>query len=210
MKSLCIDLTDPAWWSVILSAISTIAVIAIAYVQIKLQKRQTEAQEFGIYKKLFALLSCANVEIETFLSVLDTNLCKSSYEEAMGCLKDNKARIDKLLTDFKESYVDFELKISKKNFNNEGYMRILSLMSLILRLTIESLENGKAHLQIEAQTVDFDDEDNAYAQLIGAHFNNVDIHTTQMKCLKRFVKVKKSVRCDEKFMNKIRRKCKID
>ena len=87
---------------------------------------------------------------------------------------------------------------------------ILSLMSLILRLTIESLENGKAHLQIEAQTVDFDDEDNAYAQLIGAHFNNVDIHTTQMKCLKRFVKVKKSVRCDEKFMNKIRRKCKID
>lgn len=203
----------PDWWTIGITSAITIVNAAImvwlGWKQYKLQKRQTESQEFGIYKKLFSLLSCANMEIETFLSVLETYLCKSSFEDAMGCLQNDKSRIDKLLTDFKEGYVDFELKISKKSFNKEGYMRILSLMSLILRLTIESLEKGKAHLQAKAQAVDFEDEDNAYAQLIVAHFNDVNIHTTQMQCLKRFIKVKKSVRCDEKFLDKIKQKCKI-
>ena len=41
---------DPAWLSVILSLISTIAVIAIARVQIRLQKRQAEMQEYDVYR----------------------------------------------------------------------------------------------------------------------------------------------------------------
>jgi type II secretory pathway component PulL len=67
MDSICKYVTNPDWWIVLFTAISTIAVIVIAIVQIRmqrhqtqLQKRQTEAQEYHTYRQLYILISSAN------------------------------------------------------------------------------------------------------------------------------------------------------
>ena len=74
MEKFCEFITNPAWWGVLLSAISAIAVIVIAVVQIRLQKQQTKlqeqqvrAQEYEVYKRLYLLLNNANGEIDNFI-----------------------------------------------------------------------------------------------------------------------------------------------
>ena len=47
-------LDGPDWWSVFFTAISTIAVIVIAVVQIRLQKQQTKVQEYEIAFKKYS------------------------------------------------------------------------------------------------------------------------------------------------------------
>lgn len=45
---------SPDWWTILLTAINTIAVIVIAVAQIRLQKRQAKAQEYDLYRRLFS------------------------------------------------------------------------------------------------------------------------------------------------------------
>ena len=47
---------SPDWWTIALTIINTIAVIGIAIVQIRMQKRQTKLQEHDMYKKLYSLI----------------------------------------------------------------------------------------------------------------------------------------------------------
>ena len=61
MEKFCNFITNPDWWSVVLSAISTIAVIVIAVVQIKLQRQQTKLQEqqnkqqeYDLYRRIYS------------------------------------------------------------------------------------------------------------------------------------------------------------
>ena len=124
MEKFCDFITNPDWWGVILSAISTIAVIAIAYVQIRLQKRQTELQEYDVYRKLYILLSNANTEIDFFLDKLNNALWEPRYNADKEYLQRWLNSINKLINDLRESYVDYELKLSKDTFDKRGYLDI--------------------------------------------------------------------------------------
>ena len=62
---------SPDWWIIALTIINTIAVIGIAYMQIriqrqqiKLQKRQTEAQEYELYRNLAYIVKEIHFESE--------------------------------------------------------------------------------------------------------------------------------------------------
>ena len=87
---------DPAWLSVILSLISTIAVIAIARVQIRLQKRQAEMQEYDVYRKLYFILHNANNEIDNFFINLFNALWEPKYKVDEGWLQRKQIFIDEL------------------------------------------------------------------------------------------------------------------
>ena len=206
----------PDWWTIgITSAITIVNAVIMVWLgwnQYKLQKRQTEAQEYNIYRKLFTILTSANTEIDIFLSELSNSLWEPYYKSDKEYLKRKQTFIEGLLKDLKESYVDFELKLSKESFNKEGYMRILSLMSRILQHTNNSLENGEAQLSKGTQTFAFKkgDEDKAYALHIGSHFKNGYMLNALMQSLERFIKLKKDIRCDDKFLEKIKRRCRID
>ena len=206
----------PDWWAIgITSAITIInaaIMVWLGWNQYKLQKRQTEAQEYNVYRKLYILLSNANREIDNFIEELDRLLWAPWHNSDKNALSRKKTHIDKLLSDLRESYVDYELKLSKETFNKNGYLKILSLMSRVLQHTIDSLEKGEAQLSQGYQTIynvngDMEEGDIRH---ICSHFKGGVMLDALYQTLKQFVELKKSVRCDDSLLESIRAKCKID
>lgn len=208
--------SSPDWWAIgITSAITIInaaIMVWLGWNQYKLQKRQTEAQEYNVYRKLYILLSNANSEIDNFIEELDRLLWAPWHNSDKNALSRKKTHIDKLLSDLRESYVDYELKLSKETFNKNGYLKILSLMSRVLQHTIDSLEKGEAQLSQGTQTIynvngDMEEGDIRH---ICSHFKGGVMLDALYQTLKQFVELKKSVRCDDSLLESIGAKCKID
>ena len=165
-----------------------------------------------MYKRLYLLLSNANGEIDNFLSELDGVLWEPWHNSDKNALNRKKEHIDNLFKDLKDSYIDYELKLSKETFNKDGYLNILNLMSRVLQHTIDSLENGKARLSQGCQHIDCvnGDMEEGYIRHICLHFDKGYILNALYQTLKQFVELKKSVRCDDSLLESIRAKCKID
>ena len=110
MEKFCDFITNPDWWVVFFTAISTIAVIIIAVMQIKLQrqqtelqKRQTEAQDYEVRKRLYSLLKNANREIDYYLENLGAALYESRYNADKEYLQRWQITLNKLIKDLQES-----------------------------------------------------------------------------------------------------------
>ena len=73
------------------------------------------------------------------------SLWEPCYNSNKDALSYKKTHIDNLLKDLRDSYIDYELKLSKETFNKDGYLRILDLMSRLLQHTIKSLEKGESN-----------------------------------------------------------------
>lgn len=180
--------------------------------QTKLQEQQVRAQEYEVYKRLYMLVSNANREIDNFIKDLDLLLYKPWHDSNEGALNHKKKHIDKLFNDLRDSYVDYELKLSKETFNKDGYLEILNLMSRVLLHTINSLENGEARLSQGVQHINNVDGDMEKGHIlhIGAHFKGGYMWGALMQTLEQFTELKKKVRCDDSLLESIRAKCKID
>ena len=218
MDNFCDFITNPDWWSVILSAISTIAVIAIAVVQIKLQRqqtklqeRQTEAIDYDTRKRLFVLLSNANNEIDNFLCDLWRHLWEPSYTNNKDYLVNKHIYLKNLKKDLADSYIDYELKFPTITFDKDGYYQILSLMASLTQQISSSIDEGIIELVQGVQKIYITDkEDEAYAEEISKLFKE---HFDQCLCLHNltgFIKQNRAVRCDNSLLEGIRAKCKID
>ena len=89
----------PDWWAIgITSAITIInaaIMVWLGWNQYKLQKRQTEAQEYNVYRKLYILLSNANSEIDNFIEELDRLLWAPWHNSDKNALSRKKTHIDK-------------------------------------------------------------------------------------------------------------------
>lgn len=206
-------ITNPSWWSVILSAVSAIAVIVIAVVQIRLQKRQAESQEYDVYKSLYIMLSKANREIDAFFRNLYSALWEPQYNTDKNFLKSKQAHIDKLLKDLMDSYTDYELKFSKNTFNKDGYAQILLSMSLMLNRIDVALEQKKLKLASKGvQSLSYEKgmEDFAYATAVSKQFCGQELQVWAYSELESIIVLKRMVRCDDSLLESIRAKCKID
>lgn len=223
MRILCIDLTDPAWWSVIATIIAAIVAARITSKfskrqnelqeqQNKLQERQIRAQEYEVYKRLYMLLGNANREIDNFIEELDWLLWQPWHNSNEDALNRKKTHIDNLFKDLRDGYVDYELKLSKETFNKDGYLNILNLMSRVLQHTIDSLEKGEAHLSQGHQTINSVNGDMEEGKIrhICSHFKEGMKLVGLYQTLEKFRELKKTVRCDESLLDSIRAKCKID
>ena len=223
MRILCIDLTNPEWWSVIATIIAAIVAARITSKfskrqnelqeqQNKLQERQIRAQEYEVYKRLYMLLGNANREIDNFIEELDWLLWQPWHNSNEDALNRKKTHIDNLFKDLRDSYVDYELKLSKETFNKDGYLNILNLMSRVLQHTIDSLENGEAHLSQGHQTINSVNGDMEEGEIrhICSHFKEGIKLVGLYQTLEKFRELKKTVRCDESLLESIRAKCKID
>ena len=207
---------SPDWWTIgITSAITIInaaIMVWLGWNQYKLQKRQTEAQEYDIYRKLYILLSNANSQIDGFLNDLDKALWEPYYNMDKEFLKRKQTFIDKLMKDLRDSYIDYELKFSKEAFNKDGYLQILSLMSRIIQQTTISLEKDEVEIFRGVQTITSErgKEDEAYALHITLHFKENYLRNVLIQNLESFIELKRKVRCDDVVLDRIRTKCKID
>lgn len=206
----------PDWWTIgITSAITIInaaIMVWLGWNQYKLQKRQTEAQEYDIYRKLYILLSNANSQIDGFLNDLDKALWEPYYNMDKEFLKRKQTFIDKLMKDLRDSYIDYELKFSKEAFNKDGYLQILSLMSRIIQQTTISLEKDEVEIFRGVQTITSErgKEDEAFALHITLHFKGDYLRNVLIQNLESFIELKRKVRCDDVVLERIRTKCKID
>lgn len=180
--------------------------------QTKLQEQQVRAQEYEILKRLYILVSNANRLIDNFIEDLDMSLWEPCYNSNKDALSNKITHIDNLLKDLRDSYIDYELKLSKETFNKDGYLRILDLMSRLLQHTIKSLEKGEAHLTQGCQTVNSvnGDMEEGHIRHICSHFQGGYMLSALYHNLKQFAKLKKEVRCDNSLLESIKAKCKID
>ena len=123
-------ITDPAWLSVILSLISTIAVIVIARVQIRLQKQQTKAQEYKLYSELYDLIYNIDRLINNFLHSLYAKLCANKdIEDIKDELDDMRGRFYKTERDLMRRMIDFQLKTPNGRENVRKYQYAIILMA---------------------------------------------------------------------------------
>lgn len=219
MNTICKYITNPDWWGVFFTAISTIAVIIIAVMQIKLQrqqtelqKRQTEAQDYEVRKRLYSLLKNANREIDYYLENLGAALYESRYNADKEYLQRWLNSINKLINDLRESYVDYELKFSKETFDKRGYLDILLRMSFIIQQTIISLQQGDVCLSKGVHEFGFmrGKKDEALATDIAKRYKGGAFPSIMMGELANFIRLKRAVRCDDFLLEDIRAKCKID
>ena len=207
---------SPDWWTIgITSAITVVnaaIMVWLGWKQYKLQQQQFRTQEYEILKRLYILVSNANRLIDNFIEDLDMSLWEPCYNSNKDALSQKKTHIDNLFKDLRESYTDYELKLSKDSFNKDGYLTIFDLMSRLLQHTIESLEKGEAHLSQGHQTVHSvsGDMEEGHIRHICLHFKGRRMQNLLYMNLRRFVELKKSVRCDDSLLERIRAKCKID
>ncbi len=200
------------WWVVGITILNAAIMVWLGWNQYKLQKRQTEAQEYEIYRKLYRLLGNANREIDEFIHNIWIFLWEPYYNSDKDFFNRKQTYIEQLRKDLTESYIDYELKFSKKTFNRIGYMQVLTLMLSLLRVIISSLENGNVQLSVGARGVDYEQgkEDYAYASFVAGQFTDKRLQIVLMQNFEAFIRQKNAVRCDDSVLEKIRKKCKID
>jgi hypothetical protein len=111
MRILCIDLTDPAWWGVILSVISTVAVIVIAVVQIRIQRQQAKAQEYELYRRVFSQIFKLDFFNKTILLRMVAILTSNEDKKLrLKLIDDIWQEYEKRSDEFTECTIDIELK----------------------------------------------------------------------------------------------------
>lgn len=118
MEKFCNFITNPDWWSVVLSAISTIAVIVIAVVQIKLQRQQTKLQEqqnkqqeYDLYRRIYSQIFRLDFFNKTILLRLVAILISNEDKNLrLKLIEDVLKEYDKRSDEFTECTIDIELK----------------------------------------------------------------------------------------------------
>ena len=56
LNELIEAINKPDWWSIGITTINAVIVIWLGFKQYELQKRQTDAQEYQVYKSLYDLI----------------------------------------------------------------------------------------------------------------------------------------------------------
>ena len=216
LQELVEAVNSPDWWTIgITSAITIInatIMVWLGWRQYKLQKQQTYAQEYNTYRQLYILISSANNEIDGFLFNLNNALWAPRYNIDKEYLKRQLTHLDRLRKDLSDSYVDYELKFPHEPFNKNGYYQILSLMARIIHQTIISLEKGEVIIAEGTQRIAYPegDMDKAYAVAIAKHSKDGFLAGALIQNFEMFIEQKQVLRCNDKFLTKIRERCKID
>ena len=140
-------LDGPDWWSVFFTAISTIAVIVIAVVQIRLQKQQTKVQEYDINSKLYKLIKDIDFQIELFIFGVFTHYIPERNATNEPFSKEI-SEISELFNEFNNNYADLELKYPSEKSTLEEYKNILIYMVGTLKLFYMMVSIEKKNNQI--------------------------------------------------------------
>ena len=119
-------------------------------------------------------------------------------------------KIDKLKEDLKEGYIDYSLKFSKEVLDIEGYINILGVMSNIIFKTIRSINCDEVSfyqmLQIECEQ---GKDDEAFVNEIIARIKNENTALILMQNFKEFIEQKGALNINDKLLNEILNRCRI-
>lgn len=143
MESFVKFITNPAWWSVIFTAISTVAVIFIAIAQIRLQKRQIKAQEYDFYKQLYDIICDADLEINNFLfSIYAEMQSNRSIDSLIRRLDEMSIKFYDTERLIMQKFPDFKLRTDDGEIKVRAYQYILIGMSNITSFIKDSAQKS--------------------------------------------------------------------
>lgn len=206
-------LNGPDWWTIgITSAITivnAVIMVGLGVNQYKLQKRQTEAQEYEIYKRLYILLVQVHNEVNEFMHNVSFGTWGTYYQADKELLVRKEKSINQLKNDLLTNYVDYELKFPKGLFDKEAYRQILNTMSAILFHVNQAIEKDEVNMPLGSQHIPSIDGDmekgEAYA--LAGRFTHMEF---MLHGFMKFVNQKRRLGSCEEALKVIKEKCKID
>ena len=127
---------SPDGWTIALTIINTIAVVVIAGIQIwmqwqqtKLQKRQTEAQEYELYRKLACIIKETHFESKFVLSDIQWYLINQTpIQPGDNHWRMKVKKYNDLYQQLENCSVDIELKFSNGLIDIDAYKLVLTSM----------------------------------------------------------------------------------
>lgn len=210
LKEAIQAINSPDWWTIGITVVNALIMIWLGYNQYLLQKRQTDAQEYQIYRSLYILLSKIHTEINNHLKLL----CNSCHEDY---LKLDKDRLKRKLSDIQEikkllaeKYIDCELKFSKDIIDLAKYDIALSMMMESLNFFVKAIDEdavilGKGSVIFKCE---IGKEDFAYAIHISNSFKNKYLSGFAYNSFLEFIELKETL-LKNNFLDIIPKKCKL-
>ena len=205
-----IDALDgPDWWSIGITIVNALIMVWLGISQYKLQKRQTEAQEYEIYKRLYMLLVQVHNEVNEFMHNVSFGTWGTYYQADRELLVRKEKSINQLKNDLLTNYVDYELKFSKGLFDKEAYRQILNTMSAILFHVNQAIEKDEVNMPVGSQQIPSIDGDmeKSEAFALAGRFKHMEF---MLQGFMNFVNQKRRLGSCEEALKVIKEKCKID
>ncbi len=219
MEYLCKLITNPDWWIVLFTAISTIAVIVIAIVQSRIQRQQIKVQEYEIYRKLYHSIKQSNAIIDSFVfDVLDTIWPPSYHQADIDKLKQRQRDILSLHKELENNIIDFDLKFSTDFFDKNKYYAIFHVMIIILDDLIYLYNqnddywlsrNIKEEYHKEIKAIRDSKDEGAIIKIILEHIHEIGHKTLNKLGFESFVELKSEID-DDCIIDEIRNRCTTD
>ena len=135
LNKLVDAIDSPDWWAIVLTAINTIAVVVIAFMQIKiqtqqtkLQKRQAETQEYELYKKMASIIKKIHLDVQSITPCINYHLTSIDTLQSNKIWKEEINNCVDLFRQLNSCKLDLELKFSQKFIDIEAYFDVLLSM----------------------------------------------------------------------------------
>jgi hypothetical protein len=200
-------MNNPDWWTIVLTITNIIAVILIAYMQIKLQKRQTEAQEYELYRKLSHIVK--EVHFEAKFVVYDMFHYLRNEIPILPEYNHWRKLVNKcneLRHELEDCEIDLELKFSKKFIDIDAYSWVIASMIYFCDLYEALLLEKKITFTNAPLTLE-----KPYIESVNKIANQVSQEQREsfVFYLMNFLSAKDSIN-EEETMKQIKQHCKID
>ena len=219
MGYLCKFITNPDWWIVLFTAISTIAVIVIAIVQSRIQRQQIKVQEYEIYRKLYHSIKQSNALIDSFIFEVWDTIWPPSYHKAdIDKLKQRQQDILSLHKELENNIIDFDLKFSTEFFDKNKYYAIFHVMIIILDDLIYLYNqnddywlcrNIKEEFHKEIKAIRDSKDEEAIIKIILEHIPEIGHKSLNKLGFESFVELKIEID-DDCIIDEIRNRCTTD
>lgn len=135
LNKLVEAVNSPDWWTILLTAINTIAVIVIAVAQIRLQKRQAKAQEYDLYRRLFSQVYELDFFNKTILHRIVAILTSNEDKKLRLKLIEDIWKESEILSDkFNECTIDMELKQCGEGLDAKYYYDALQASKQVVSM----------------------------------------------------------------------------
>ena len=135
LNKLVEAVNSPDWWTILLTAINTIAVIVIAVAQIRLQKRQAKAQEYDLYRRLFSQVYELDFFNKTILLKIVAILTSNEDKKLRLKLIEDIWKESEILSDkFNECTIDIELKQCGEGLDAKYYYDALQASKQVVSM----------------------------------------------------------------------------
>ena len=212
LNELIEAINKPDWWSIVITTINAVIVIWLGFKQYELQKRQTDAQEYQVYKSLYDLISRINQEMRNFLKLL-CNSCHSTYYNMnKDLLADKLEYLENLKKEFERNQLDYNLKFNESSFDVHKYLLALSHMIDEIKFMKKAISEDQFIFDTGSTIIHFGNknEDIAIASHIANHFKGNIIKGFAFNDIKQFIELKDVLLGNNNILTSISQKCKID